>query len=330
MAAAPARPGNSSPAAPPLRLSVVVPVYNEVDNVEELVDRLAQVTRSLGEPAELILVDDGSRDGTAARLHELTARYPELRALELRRNFGQSAAMTAGFEHARGQLVVSLDGDLQNPPEEIPKLVAKLRGDDLDIVCGWRQNRQDKWLSRKLPSKLANKLIGALTGVRLRDYGCSLKAYRRDLVEDLILYGELHRFIPVLASIKGARIAEIPVEHAARTRGASKYGIGRLPKVLLDLGLMLFFQRFATRPLHFFGRLGGLCLLIGIAVLAYLTGLKLFLGEEIGGRPLLLLGVLLTLTGVLLGSIGLLAELMVRTLHESSGKRIYSVRREMP
>lgn len=309
-----------------LALSVVIPIYNEVENLPELVRRCLEVLRALDKPFELILIDDGSRDGSADLLAALAEQEPELKGILLRRNFGQSAAMTAGFQHAEGEVVVSLDGDLQNDPADIPELLARIEAGD-DVVCGWRKERMDDFLLRKFPSRVANWLIGVTTGVKLHDYGCSLKAYRRELVENLILYGELHRFIPVLVSLQGARLSELAVRHHARTKGVSKYGIGRLPKVLIDLVLMLFFLKFATRPLQFFGRAGGLLFLGGLGVSLYLSGLKLFLGQDIGNRPLLLLGVLLILTGVLLFCIGLLAELVVRTYYEASGRRIYSVRR---
>ncbi len=307
------------------RLSVVVPVFNEAPNLETLAERVTEVTRELPGKTEVLLVDDGSTDGSPDILRRVCARYPEARALLFRRNFGQSAAMTAGFQHARGDIVVSMDGDLQNDPRDIPRMLAKL-AEGFDVVCGWRKKRQDAFLSRRLPSLIANRLIGLLTGVRLHDYGCSLKVYRRELVENLILYGELHRFIPVLVSLQGARTAEMEVGHHPRAKGESKYGIGRLPKVLLDLFMMYYFQRFATRPLHFFGRGGALLFALGFIIECYLTFVKLALGEDIGARPLLLLGALLIITGVMLGGIGLLAELVVRTYYETSGKRIYFIR----
>jgi len=243
----------------------------------------------------------------------------------LRRNFGQSAAMTAGFDHARGEIVVTMDGDLQNDPKDIPRMLELMEA-GYDLVHGWRKERQDRFFSRRLPSMLANGLIGLSTGVRLHDYGCTLKAYRRDLTKSLMLYGELHRFIPVLADLYGARIAEIPVAHHPRRSGKSKYGISRAYRVFLDLLLMLFFQKFATRPLQFFGLSGGALFAVGFVIECYLSWLKVFRGEQIGGRPLLLLGALLIITGVILAGIGLLAELVVRTYYESSGKRIYAVR----
>lgn len=308
-----------------IEISVVIPVYNEASNLKPLVDRLLGTLRPLGRSFEIILVDDGSTDSSTSVLKQLTSSVPELKAVIFRRNFGQSAAMTAGFDYARGRIVVSMDGDLQNDPADIPALIARL-DEGYDMVQGWRKDRKDPFLSRRLPSILANWLIGFTTGVKLHDYGCSLKAYRKELAKNLLLYGELHRFIPVLSHLYGARLTEIVVRHHPRKSGKSKYGIGRTYRVLLDLMLMIFFQKFATRPLQFFGLNGGLLFLSGALIEAYLTCLKLFKGQDIGGRPLLLLGALLIISGVVLGGIGLLAELVVRTYYESSGKRIYAVR----
>jgi dolichol-phosphate mannosyltransferase len=306
-------------------LSVIVPVYNEAPNLVPLVERLVNTLRPEGRSFEIILVDDGSSDGSHEILHELHGATPELNVIIFRRNFGQSAAMTAGFDAASGDVVVSMDGDLQNDPSDIPALVAKLE-EGYDLVSGWRKKRKDRFVSRRLPSVIANWIIGRATGVRLHDYGCSLKAYRREITDNLLLYGELHRFIPVLASFYGARITEMPVKHHPRTMGTSKYGIGRTFRVILDLLMLLFFQKFATRPLQFFGSSGGVILAGGIAIELYLTWLKLWAGQDIGGRPLLILGVLMILSGILLAGIGLIAELVIRGYYESSGKRIYTVR----
>ncbi len=309
-------------------ISVVVPVYNEAPNLNDLVEQIFQSMTSIGRPFEVILIDDGSTDGSPELLRTLKHGHPELRVILLRRNFGQSAAMTAGFDHARGDIVITMDGDLQNDPQNIPLLIARLE-EGYDLVNGWRKDRQDPLFSRRLPSMIANWMIGLATGVRLHDYGCSLKAYRGDLARRLLLYGELHRFIPLLADFYGARIGEAVVSHHARQKGKSKYGIGRTYRVLLDLMLMLFFQKFATRPLQLFGLSGGPLLGAGVVIEIYLTWLKLWHGEDIGGRPLLLFGVLLIITGIVLIGIGLCAELIVRTYYESSGKRIYSVREVM-
>ncbi len=306
-------------------LSVVVPVYNEEENVSELVEGIWKSLSSTGYSFEVIIVDDGSTDRTAEILRGLKARYPWLRVVIFRRNFGQSAAMTAGFDLARGSVVVTMDGDLQNDPADIPLLVKRLE-EGFDVVAGWRKDRKDSVVSRLLPSKVANWIIGRATGVRLHDYGCSLKAYRREIAKNLLLYGDLHRFIPVLASLQGARIAEVVVTHHPRLRGKSKYGIGRTYRVILDLMLMIFFQKFATRPLQFFGSAGGIMFLSGLAIDLYLSLEKIFLGRDIGHRPLLLLGVLLILSGLILFCIGLLAELIIRTYYEASGKRIYAIR----
>ncbi len=306
-------------------ISVVVPVFNEEENIPELLNRIWKSLSATGWTFEVIVVDDGSTDQTAQILRQLKGQYPELRVVIFRKNFGQSAAMTAGFDLARGRIVVTMDGDLQNDPADIPLLVKKLQ-EGYDVVSGWRKDRKDAKVSRLLPSKIANWLIGRTTGVRLHDYGCSLKAYRREISKNLLLYGELHRFIPVLASLQGARIAEVVVTHHPRTRGKSKYGIGRTYRVLLDLMLMLFFQKFATRPLQFFGSAGGLMFVFGMLIEFYLTCEKFIFGKDIGGRPLLLFGVLLIISGLMLFCIGLLAELIIRTYYEASGKRIYAIR----
>ncbi len=306
-------------------LSVVIPVYNEVKNIPLLLEQLERSLSSLERDFEVVVVDDGSTDGTTEVLKSLKPRYPWLKVVILRRNFGQSAAFTAGLDHAEGEIIVTMDGDLQNDPKDIPRLLAKIE-EGYDVVSGWRKNRKDPFFSRRLPSILANALISRLTRVRLHDYGCSLKAYRREVIEGLTIYGELHRFIPVLVSFGGARITEIEVRHHPRRFGRSKYGLSRAYRVVLDLLLMLFFRKFATKPLHIFGLTGGLFLLSGILIELYLTGLKLLYHQRIGHRPLLLLGVLLILTGVNLLGTGLLAELVIRTYYEASGKRIYAVR----
>ena len=308
-----------------MQLSVVVPLFNEEESLPPLVDRLLHHLRPLGMAFELVLVDDGSRDSTALVLRELSARVPELVAVQLRRNYGQTAAMAAGFDASRGTVIVTLDGDLQNDPADIPLLLQKLE-EGYDLVSGWRYQRQDAAMSRLLPSLLANRLIGRVTGVKLHDYGCSLKAYRREVVDDLNLYGELHRFLPALASIEGARITEVKVAHHARRYGQSKYGIDRTFRVLMDLLTVWFMKRFLTRPMHVFG-FGGLAAMgVGLLVLLWLVGEKLLLGVNIGDRPLLLMGLLSFLTGVQLFCFGLLAELQMRTYHESQGRPIYRVR----
>ncbi len=309
-------------------LSIVVPAYNEKENISILVQEIREGASVTGLPFEIIIVDDGSTDGTTDELCRLAREIPELKAVILRRNFGQTAAMKAGFDKAKGTIICSMDGDLQNDPKDIPLMVKKIQ-EGYDLVSGWRKDRKDPFWSRKLPSKIANWIIGRTTGVLLHDYGCSLKAYRRDVAKNLLLYGELHRFIPVLAQQYGAKITEVPVNHRPRTRGKSKYGIGRTYRVILDLLLMLFFQKFATRPLQFFGLTGGLMAILGAGIEAYLVWVKLVSGEDIGNRPLLIFGMLFIITGVVLLGIGLLAELVIRTYYEASGRSIYSVRKEI-
>ena len=309
-------------------ISVVVPLHDEVENVDELHAQLTRSLESMGRPYEILLVDDGSTDGTPARLLEAEARDPRVRVLRLRRNFGQTAAFAAGFDHARGAIVVTCDGDLQNDPGDIPAMVAKLES-GFDMVCGWRVNRQDT-ASRRLPSRAANWIISRATGVRLHDYGCSLKVMRGEVVKGLRLYGEMHRFIPAVASWMGVAVAEMPVNHRARTRGSSKYGLGRTTRVLLDLFTVKFLVAYGTRPAHFFGPAGLLSAAAGLAIMAWLTFVKFAHDEAIGGRPLLVLGALLFVTGLVLLSVGLLAELMVRVYHESQGKPIYAVRELRP
>jgi dolichol-phosphate mannosyltransferase len=306
-------------------VSVVVPIYNEVESLPHLIEAIASTLTQEQLNYELICVDDGSQDGSAALLKELALTTPNLRAILLRRNYGQTAAMAAGFNFARGYAIVTLDGDLQNDPADIPMLLAKLE-EGYDLVSGWRKNRQDAALTRLLPSKIANWLIAQITDVRLHDYGCSLKAYRSELIADMNLYGELHRFLPALAFIEGARITELPVRHHARRHGQSKYGLGRTFRVVLDLLTVFFMKKFLTRPMHVFGLLGIVSISLGILLGLYLTFLKLGLGENIGDRPLLILAVVLLLTGVQLFCFGLLGELMMRTYHESQGRPIYRVR----
>jgi glycosyltransferase involved in cell wall biosynthesis len=309
-------------------ISVVVPLHDEVENVADLHRELTSALESMGRPYEILLVDDGSRDGTTERLIDVEARDRRVRVLRLRRNFGQTAAFSAGFDHAKGSIVVTSDGDLQNDPADIPALIARLE-QGYDMVCGWRRERRDP-LSRRVPSWLANKIISWSTGVHLHDYGCSLKAIRYEVVKGLRLYGEMHRFIPAVASWMGVKLTEMPVNHRARTRGRSKYGFGRILRVLLDLFTVKFLLAYGTRPAHLFGGVGLLLGGMGVGVLAYLTYIKFFQDEAIWGRPLLLLGMLLFLTGLILVCVGLLAELLVRIYHESQGKPTYVVKELQP
>ncbi len=308
----------------PLDLSVVVPLYNEEESLPHLVQQLTDALRPSGERFELVLVNDGSSDRTAEVLEQLSHEVPELVAVLLRKNYGQTAAMAAGFDVAQGDVIVSLDGDLQNDPADIPMLLAKLR-EGYDLVSGWRHQRQDAALQRKLPSRIANRLIGRVTGVKLHDYGCSLKAYRREVLSDMRLYGELHRFLPALAFIEGARITEVKVNHRARQYGSSKYGIDRTFRVLMDLLTVWFMKRFLTRPMYVFG-FGGLIAMLGsLLASTYLLVVKL-MGGDIGNRPLLTLAVVLGLAGIQLFCFGLLGELLIRTYHESQGRPIYRIR----
>jgi glycosyltransferase involved in cell wall biosynthesis len=306
-------------------LSVVVPVYNEQDNVGPLLEEIQDALAGLGRPYEVILVDDGSTDQTAARLAEATARFPALRVVRLRGNFGQSAALAAGFDLARGELVATMDGDRQNDPADIPRLLATL-DEGYDVVSGWRQRRQDPFWSRRVPSQAANALISWITGVRLHDYGCALKVYRREILRDIQLYGEMHRFLPALARWVGASIGELPVGHWPRRSGASKYGLGRTIRVLLDLMTVKFLMSYWTRPIQIFGLLGFAVGGAGTLLAAILSYQRIVHGVPLANRPILLLAVLLVLVGFQFVSIGLLGEMMVRTYHESQRKPVYIVR----
>jgi glycosyltransferase involved in cell wall biosynthesis len=308
-------------------ISVVIPLHDEVDNVADLHRELTAALEPMGRPYEILLVDDGSRDGTLERLVELEARDRRVRVLRLRRNFGQTAAFSAGFDHAHGRIVVTSDGDLQNDPADIPALVATLE-QGFDMVCGWRRERRDP-LSRRIPSWFANKIISWSTGVHLHDYGCSLKAIRSEVIKGIRLYGEMHRFIPAVASWMGVSLTEMPVNHRPRTRGRSKYGFGRTLRVLLDLFTVKFLVAYGSRPAHLFGKLGLGSGALGAAVLGYLGWVKFVQDEAIGGRPLLVAGVFLLGLGVMLVMNGLLAELLVRVYHESQNKPTYVVK-EVP
>jgi glycosyltransferase involved in cell wall biosynthesis len=306
-------------------LSIVIPLFNEEENVPPLAEEIRRALDTQGVAYEVVAVDDGSIDRTWTQLESIRAQDPRWILVGLRRNFGQTAAMSAGFDHARGDVIVTLDGDLQNDPADIPRLLALAK--DHDVVSGWRKNRQDPFLSRRLPSLLANWLISQVTGVRLHDYGCTLKAYRREVVEHLHLYGEMHRFIPAIASWMGISLVEVETNHHPRRFGRSKYGIARTLRVMLDLITVKFLLSFATKPIQFFGLLGLLTAGIGIAIGGYLSVLKLVFGAQIGGRPLLFLGILLIVVGIQLVVMGLLGEMLVRVYHESQRKPIYMVKR---
>jgi glycosyltransferase involved in cell wall biosynthesis len=307
-------------------VSVVVPLFNEVGNVTPLYRRLRSAMDKAGYFWEVLFVDDGSTDGTFKLLQELHKRDDDhVRVLRLRRNYGQTAALAAGFDAARGATIVCLDGDLQNDPEDIARLVAKL-DEGYDAVSGWRVHRKESFWLRRLPSRLANWLISQTTGVHLHDYGCTLKAYRAELVKELRLYGEMHRFIPALMWGNGARIAELSVQHWPRLHGQSKYGISRTVRVLLDLITVKFCLTSLTRPLQFFGLIGLVTSGAGMAMCLYLASLRVFWGYPLADRPFLLLGILLVVTGVQFLCVGILAEIQIRTYHESSQKPTYAIR----
>jgi len=312
-----------------LDISVVVPVLNEEESLPHLHQKLTEALAGSGYSYEIVVVDDGSTDRSFEIMCRLQRGDPHLRVVRFRRNYGQTAAFTAGFDRALGDVVITIDADLQNDPADIPALMVKM-AEGYDVVSGWRVDRQDRFLDRRLPSVLANRLIGWSTGVHIHDYGCSLKAYRREVLADVRLYGDLHRFIPALASAAGARVTEIPVHHYARRFGKAKYGLSRTFKVILDILAVRFLMSFATRPIQIFGFLGLLSFAAGTAMLVYLAVVRLLLLQPIGDRPLTLLAILLTMLGVQLVTTGLLAEIVTRTYYESQGKRIYTVREELP
>lgn len=307
-------------------LSLVIPIRNESPNIRPLYDELMQVLGATGRRFEVIVIDDGSTDDSFAQLAALQAGDPRLRVIRFRKNFGQTAAFAAGFAHARGRLVVTSDGDLQNDPRDIEAMVQMADRDDVDIVAGWRKRRQDTFVNRRLPSIIANWIISKSTGVALHDYGCSLKVFRAEVVKSMRLYGEMHRFLPAIASEQGVRIAEVAVNHRARTAGTTKYGISRTVRVVLDLVTVKFLLSYSTRPLQIFGLFGLLSGGLGALITAYLGWVRLVEHQPIADRPLLLLGVLLVFTGVQLVTFGLLAELMARTYYESQGKPTYVIR----
>lgn len=300
-------------------------MYNEEECLPRLHDELKPVMETIGSSYEIIYVDDGSRDGSLGILRALAEREPQVKVIRFRRNFGQTAALAAGMDEARGEILVFLDADLQNPPSEIPKLLAQL-DEGYDVVSGWRKNRQDAAIMRKLPSRMANGLISWVSGVHLHDYGCTLKAYRREVMENVRLYGEMHRFIPAYAAWAGATISEIPVEHRARAAGVSKYGINRTVKVLLDLITLKFLSSYSTKPIYLFGGLGALSMLAAFLVWALVAYQRVFEAVRVNRNPLFILGVVFVITAVLLVTQGLLAELIMRTYHESQGKPPYVIR----
>jgi glycosyltransferase involved in cell wall biosynthesis len=306
-------------------LSVVIPIRNEAPNLAELYRQFTETLEAWGRPYEILLVDDGSTDASFQLMADLQAKDARLRVIRFRRNFGQTAAFSAGFKFARGRLIATADGDLQNDPRDLPRMV-ELIEQGHDIVCGWRKDRKDAWLTRRVPSMLANGLISWATGVRLHDYGCSLKVFRAEVVKPLKLYGEMHRFLPAIASEIGVSITEVVVNHRARQHGTSKYGLSRTVRVVLDLMTVKFLLNYSTRPLQIFGLVGGGMLLSGLGVSAWLAYERLFGYQSIANRPLLLLGILLIFTGLQLLTLGLLAEMQARTYHESQDKPTYAIR----
>jgi glycosyltransferase involved in cell wall biosynthesis len=308
-----------------IELSVVIPVRNEAASLVELHREFTETLTRWGRPYEIILVDDGSTDQSFEIMARLQATDPRVRVIRFRRNFGQTAAFAAGFDYARGRLIATSDGDLQNDPADIPAMIDRI-DQGCDIVCGWRRERQDALVSRRVPSTIANGLISLVTGVRLHDYGCSLKVFRAEIVKGMRLYGEMHRFLPAIASEQTSSIEEMPVKHRARRYGKSKYGIGRTTRVMLDLLTVKFLLSYSTRPLQFFGLIGGMVGLLGAGISGWLAYQRLIGAESLSNRPLLLLGILLIVTGVQLVTIGLVAEIQARTYHESQGKPTYVIR----
>ena len=306
-------------------LSIVIPFYNELKNIPFLLDEIFQALRPTNWTYEVVAIDDGSRDGTYELLKKELVRFTHFRLIRFRKNFGQTAAMAAGFDSAEGEIIVTLDGDLQNDPADIPRLMEKM-GEGYDIVSGWREKRKDPFITRRLPSLRANKMISWVTGVKLHDYGCTLKAFRREVAKNIRLYGEMHRFIPAIASWMGVSIAEIPVNHRPRKYGSSKYGLSRTVRVILDLITVKFLLTYSTRPIHVFGLWGILSGFLGFVLAGYLSFQRLFMGTALSNRPILLLAILLIFIGIQFISIGLLGELQVRTYHESQNKPIYFIK----
>ncbi len=306
-----------------MKLSVVVSVYNEELNVKPLVQQISDALK--GYDYEIIYVDDGSNDDTVKNLRALP--HPTLKVVEFRKNYGQSLALMAGIDYATGDYIITMDGDLQNDPSDIPMMLKTLQEGDWDLVVGLRKNRQDGMVFRKIPSNIANWIIRTTSGVKMKDYGCALKVFRAEIAKDMGLYGELHRFIPVLASLEGARITQVDVKHHARQFGTSKYGLGRTLKVVSDLLLMLFFKKYMQKPMHLFGNWGLLLFGIGSIINLYLLFLKIGLGQDIWGKPLLILGLMLVVAGIQLITMGIVIEIQMRTYFESQQKRPYKVRR---
>jgi glycosyltransferase involved in cell wall biosynthesis len=312
----------------PPELSFVIPCYNEVENLPRLFEELLRVIDENRLSAEIVVVDDGSQDESFEILREHAERDPRIKVVRFRRNFGQTAAMVAGIDHARGEILVFMDADLQNDPRDVPRLLEKIR-EGYDVVSGWRRDRKDKWLTRRVPSQIANWIISRISGVRLHDYGCTLKAYRRSALEGVNLYGEMHRFIPIYASWSGGKVTEIVVHHRPRVAGVSKYGLGRTFKVILDLVTVKFLGSYSTKPIYFFGGLGLILFFLSLALAGFALYQKWADGVFVHRNPVATLAVLLAIVGVQLVVMGLLAELLIRVYHESQRKRIYSVERTL-
>ncbi|OHC73568.1 MAG: glycosyl transferase [Rhodospirillales bacterium RIFCSPLOWO2_12_FULL_58_28] len=306
-------------------LSILIPIYDERDNINPLYDQLTKVLDGLARDYEVIFVNDGSADGSDKILDDLAAKNPNARVIHMRRNFGQTAAIMAAIRCAKGDVMIPMDGDLQNDPVDIPRLLAKL-DEGFDVVSGWRKNREDKALTRLLPSIIANGLISRVMGVRLHDYGCTMKAYRREVIEDVRLYGEMHRFIPIYAAWEGARVTEIPVTHHARKHGVSKYGLGRISRVLLDILVLYFIDRSFDRPIQFFGKIGLLSLSLSLIAFIWALIMKIFYATDFIFTPLPLLAGTLGIAGVMFMLLGVIAEMQSRTYYESQGRTTYSIK----
>ena len=309
-----------------VKYSVVIPVYNEEGSVGPLAKSIKNAMEAVLEPYEIIFVNDGSTDKTLARLKESREENKRLNIITLEKNSGQTASLNSGFGAAKGDIIISMDGDMQNDPADVPMMIRTLKEQDCDVVSGERVSRKDSAISRRVPSRIANSFIRLITGVKLRDYGCALRVFRIEIARNLGLYGELHRFIPVLAVLQGARMVQVPVSHHPRKHGRSKYGIGRTFRVISDLMLIVFFQRYQNRPIHFFGTLGILTFGAGAIIDLYFLVLKI-LGNDIWGKPLLLLGFMLTIGGIQIITIGIISEILMRTYYESQRKKPYRVKR---
>jgi glycosyltransferase involved in cell wall biosynthesis len=310
-------------------LSVILPIFNEKESLQALFSQLLPILENMPGNYEVLAVNDGSSDGSLALLRDIALKHKQVRVIDFRRNYGQTAALMAGFNQARGEIIVTLDSDLQNDPSDIPAMVAKIN-EGYDVVSGWRKDRKDAALTRNLPSKMANALISKISGVKLNDYGCTLKAYRKDVMVGVRLYGEMHRFIPIYASWMGARVVEMPVNHHARKFGQSKYGLNRIFKVILDLIVVKFLEDYLVKPIYVFGGFGMISIMGAFAAITLAIGLKLFAGTSLILTPLPLLSAMLFLIGCISVLMGLLAEMIMRTYFESHGRMPYTIREDAP